>query len=887
MKYLKIKTIALALALPLLAAACGGDKGNSKGNNNNVSISIAASSVKALYGKSTIIQVTTANTDFTVTAPPGSGCAKRDSAGIACNPAAAGSYLVTATATADTSKYVTVTVSVPEAEIESGGLSTGSDGKPELKLSADEAESDPITLYAAGGWTAEVIAGAGGDIPDWIGLKDSSDVGGSSIVKIQAEGSAVSQISGAAGIVKIAVTLDPNYSGQERRATVIITIGSTNYEITVTQSPTAKGGNANLGDEVSVNISPSTIDVMAGEPKTFTVTMAKTDDFTLSVSPASGSGCVKDNGNVTCTPAVAGKYEITVTATSNTSKLSKATLDVLGFADSGELAFYADDTQSGQIAFYAPGDWTAEVKDPDGDTPSWISLSATSGTAANNTISLTLGLNYSGVARTAVVTVSVNGKDMELTVVQQPTTSDGANLGDEVSINIYPASESVLLGKTQTFDVTAIETDFTFSVAPTSGNGCERDGDKIVCEPTLADTYIITVTAVENPSKTSAATLEAKEAQIGVSPEDAGDVDLLTPIIFTVTAENTDFSFDVSPETGHGCERDADSDEITCTPTLADTYEITITADEDDTKTATATFIAIIPEELKITLNETLDIEMVRVEAGTFTMGCSVMPHPELPFILGNVLVGFDNTTVESHCNLAGRPMHTVTLTEDYYIGKYAVTQEEWEAVMGEENNPSPAANKDNKRIPIVNVSWLDAQEFISELNERDAGKGWVWRLPTEAEWEYAAGGGHKESNCQSYVCMYNGTNESMASWFNGTVGGGKIYPVDVLPFAYEGINITDNRYDPNELGLYNMVGNTWEWTNDIYGPYSAEDQVDPPGASSSDENPQRVYRGGAFNVGLNSIFSRAGRAQDSITIGVAGNNLGFRLALTLTAPGE
>ena len=132
-------------------------------------------------------------------------------------------------------------------------------------------------------------------------------------------------------------------------------------------------------------------------------------------------------------------------------------------------------------------------------------------------------------------------------------------------------------------------------------------------------------------------------------------------------------------------------------------------------------------DNISIPVKDGISIDMVRVEAGTFTMGAT--PEMKDPF-------AFDDE----------KPTHLVTLTNDYYIGKYEVTQALWKAVMG--NNPSRFKG-DN--LPVEGVSWDDCQEFISKLN-RITGK--TFRLPTEAEWEYAARGGNKSRGYQ-----YSGSN--------------------------------------------------------------------------------------------------------------------------------
>ena len=188
---------------------------------------------------------------------------------------------------------------------------------------------------------------------------------------------------------------------------------------------------------------------------------------------------------------------------------------------------------------------------------------------------------------------------------------------------------------------------------------------------------------------------------------------------------------------------------------------------------------------ITIPVKDGINIEMVRVEAGTFTMGTKK-----------EMMKPWDDEN----------PAHQVTLTNDYYIGKYEVTQALWQAVMG--NNPSYFKG-DN--LPVEQVSWNDCQEFISKLN-RITGK--TFRLPTEAEWEYAARGGKKGRGYQ-----YSGSNKlSDVAWYYKN-SKKKTHPVGLK--------------QANELGIYDMSGNVWEWCQDLYGRYDSSSQVNPTGANS------------------------------------------------------
>ena len=219
---------------------------------------------------------------------------------------------------------------------------------------------------------------------------------------------------------------------------------------------------------------------------------------------------------------------------------------------------------------------------------------------------------------------------------------------------------------------------------------------------------------------------------------------------------------------------------------------------------------------------------MVRVEGGSFIMGDK-----------GSDQLDED----ESYKN----PAHQVRLSA-FHIGRYAVTQEEWMAVMG--HSPSYF---EGKQIPVTDVSWEECQEFIRMLN---AITGMSFRLPTEAEWEFAARGG---KTSKGY--MYAGGDElDSVAWhfWNGDL---LIKPV--------------GQKQPNELDLYDMSGNVWEWCCDWYGEYSTHSQIDPKGPETGSA---RVIRGGSissFNSSECLVTCRSG-----VEPGCHHVNLGLRLAL-------
>jgi len=211
--------------------------------------------------------------------------------------------------------------------------------------------------------------------------------------------------------------------------------------------------------------------------------------------------------------------------------------------------------------------------------------------------------------------------------------------------------------------------------------------------------------------------------------------------------------------------------------------------------------------------------------------------------------------------------VHTVKLSS-FMIGKYEVTQEQWVAIMGE--NPSKFVNDKN---PVENVSWSDVQLFISRLNERT---GQHYRLPTEAEWEYAARGGQK---AKGETFKYSGSHHLDEVGWNWRNSGDTIlvgrWDLELMKKNHSHPHVGGEK-KPNSLGIYDMSGNVWEWCSDWY----SEEYY----ANSAEENPQgpeaskaRVYRGGSFvsREKQCTVFYRFSSSPD-----YGYTYLGFRLVL-------
>lgn len=242
------------------------------------------------------------------------------------------------------------------------------------------------------------------------------------------------------------------------------------------------------------------------------------------------------------------------------------------------------------------------------------------------------------------------------------------------------------------------------------------------------------------------------------------------------------------------------------------------------------------PAYLTIHLSDSVILEMVYIFPGDFFMGS---PDDEI-----------------------GRqpdegPVRKVTISKGYYLGKYVVTQQQWETVMG--NNPSVFQNfPDSPQRPVERVSWDDTQLFLERLNSMDLDRG-HFRLPTEAEWEYAcrtgSSGRYSWGVDSSYRELFH------HAWFNSR-SEGQSHPVGLKK--------------PNDWGLYDMHGNVWEWVSDWMASYENAAVVDPKGPETGEK---KIIRGGSWFNEPEAL--RCANRNAHITQSRQTNN-GFRLVLEI-----
>jgi formylglycine-generating enzyme required for sulfatase activity len=241
------------------------------------------------------------------------------------------------------------------------------------------------------------------------------------------------------------------------------------------------------------------------------------------------------------------------------------------------------------------------------------------------------------------------------------------------------------------------------------------------------------------------------------------------------------------------------------------------------------------PKDPPKTLNNSIGMKFVWIPPGSFMMGSPKVEKERR-----------DNET-----------QHRVTLTKGFYMSVYAVTQEQYEMVMGR----NPSHFKGEKNLPVENVSWDDCQEYINKLREKDKKN---YRLPTEAEWEYACRAG------TITPFHFGETISTDQANFNGEVvyGNGKkgVFRKKTTPVG---------SFPPNPFGLHDTHGNIWQWCQDWYGEFPQKDLVNPQGPV---EGKQRVLRGGCW-ANPPQLCRSAYRFR--IEPGFRINGIGFRICFS------
>ncbi len=246
-------------------------------------------------------------------------------------------------------------------------------------------------------------------------------------------------------------------------------------------------------------------------------------------------------------------------------------------------------------------------------------------------------------------------------------------------------------------------------------------------------------------------------------------------------------------------------------------------------------------------------VEMVLIEAGTFTMGATESDaRKSFADYLALWKDRRDSPEPQLESFLSQTPQHRVTLSKPFFMGRYEVTQAQWESVMGV--NPSFDTGDS---LPVEEVSWKNCVDFCRRLNTQ-SDDGWEYRLPTEAEWEYACRAGVTGDDALGDI--------DEMGWYVGN-SEGSCHPVGLKR--------------PNAWGLYDMRGNLWEWCSDWFGEYSSQATTDPTGPSSGSCH---VARGGSYQEP--AVLCRAA-IRGFQPYGYRHHGLGFRLVKARKEPKE
>jgi formylglycine-generating enzyme required for sulfatase activity len=246
-------------------------------------------------------------------------------------------------------------------------------------------------------------------------------------------------------------------------------------------------------------------------------------------------------------------------------------------------------------------------------------------------------------------------------------------------------------------------------------------------------------------------------------------------------------------------------------------------------------------------------MEFVFIKPGTFVAGRFQPTYPK-PGDRANSDEGTysadEYKRAEMMAKRDSRPGFKVEIKKPFFIGRYELTQEQWKKVMG--SNPSvfqgDKISADGERHPVENITWNDAQQFIKKLNAMDRKR--TYRLPTEFEWEYAARAGATDDISWEEIRL----QAQLGTKTTNVVGQKK----------------------PNEWGLYDMLGNVWEWTSSIYKPYP---YVATDGREADSPNADHVLRSGGWDNNFNGAFTTSARTSPNSSDAPQAIAIGFRCA--------
>ena len=602
----------------------------------------------------------------------------------------------------------------------------------------------------------------------------------------------------------------------------------------------------------TLSVDPKTLTFEAnGTQKTISVASnstweVRTQDSWISCSPGSGKG----PSNITISPQTNTgdirttkitivcslrsdiKEEVIVTQEKADSQTSTSTPDQSLSVNPSSLNF-SSSADSKTFNITSNTSWTVKSNE------TWCTVNTASG-SNNATVTVNVTENTSTSARNATITISSEKASSVQVNISQAGSSPSPVLQlnkNDMSFSAAGGSDTFTITSNTSWSITSNQTWCTVSTSSGSNNGT------------------ITVSAIENTSTDSrSATITVKAGNISqaITVKQTGTNPTLqlskSSMSFDASSGNDEFS--ITSNTNWT----VTSDKSWCTlspSSGSNNARVTVYVSENTSTSERSATVTVKAGDITQTIAVTqegsepeddnsksftvygISFKMVRVDGGTFTMGATSEQ--------GNDVYIND-----------GKPTHTVTLS-GYSIGETEVTQALWQALMGQKptSNGSQWSNTyglgDNR--PAYYISWNDCQEFISKLN---AITGENFRLPTEAEWEFAARGGNKSKGYK-----YAGsTIYSYVAWLTGAAK-------DVAT------------KQANELGLYDMSGNVWEWCQDWYGSYGSSSQTNPKGPASGDN---RVCRGGSSYDGDEWELRVSYRSKRAPTDRIC--NVGFRLVL-------
>ena len=474
----------------------------------------------------------------------------------------------------------------------------------------------------------------------------------------------------------------------------------------------------------------------------------------------------------------------------------------------------------------------------------WLTVKTTSGKAGTSQVDLSASENIDTKSRTATITVKSGKLSKDVEITQSAANSELKLNKNDLSFTATGGSDSFTITSNTNWSVTSNQTWCTVSTSSGSNNATIMVN---LSENASTELRSATITVMaDGLSQTIAVTQDTR-------------LKLNLRFIESDIVMHSDETVSV-PFTHDGNLSKLDDSQFKCIVDewypggvyLAEGYvhvdvgeslatvdiELRFTGNEyyfPESISIMVTYIPPVNDNTRTFTANGVSFNMIRVDGGTFTMGATSE----------QVSDDYDDE----------KPAHQVTLST-YYIGETEVTQELWEAVMGQKPTRDgiirwiiPGLGNN---YPAYYVSWYDCQDFIKKLNSITNEN---FRLPTEAEWEYAARGGNKS---RGYKFAGSNTIDNVA-WYGGNSG-------------YQTHNVATK--SANELGIYDMSGNVCEWCQDWYGSYSSSSQTNPNGPSSGS---LRVFRGGGWDYygGYCDVSSR-----NRSTPGDSYELLGLRLAL-------